>query len=351
MSFFSKLFRRRWQLPFYRKINGSIGNVAIIGSGSWATAIAKIVIEHTHYIGWYMRSQEKISNFKLYGHNPGYLTSTHFNIDEIDFYTDINKIINDFDTLIFVIPSPYLKDLLDKITINIKDKNIITAIKGLVPGENLTCSEYIHQKFKVPYEQLAIIGGPSHSEEVAMERLTYLTVGCSNEKKAENICNILRSNYIKAKTSNDVLGIEYASVLKNVYAIAAGICDGLKYGDNFQAVLLSNAIAEMELFLTTIAPINRTISDSVYMGDQLVTGYSNFSRNRTFGTMIGRGYSIKSAQIEMQMIAEGYYGTKCMYEINKDIQAKMPILSSMYNILYKKADVKQEIILLTDSFR
>ena len=184
-----------------------------------------------------------------------------------------------------------------------------------------------------------------------MERVTYLTVGCANEQKAEEICKILRSDYIKAKTSSDVLGIEYAAVLKNVYAIVAGICAGLKYGDNFQAVLISNAMQEMERFLTTINPLSRTISDSVYMGDQLVTGYSSFSRNCTFGTMIGKGYSIKSAQVEMQMIAEGYYGTKCMYEINKEVQAEMPMLNAMYNILYNGADAKQEIKLLTDSFR
>ncbi len=351
MSFFSKLFRRYWRLPFHKKLGGSIGNVAIIGSGSWATAIAKVVIEHTHYIGWYMRSEKKIADFKLYGHNPGYLTSTHFDVNKIDFSANINEIAKKFDTLIFVTPSPYLKDLLDQITIDLKGKTIITAIKGLVAGKNLTCSEYFHQQLGIPYEQLALIGGPSHSEEVAMERLTYLTVGCSNKQKAENICKILQSNYIKVKTSNDVLGMEYAAVLKNVYAIAAGICAGLKYGDNFQAVLISNAMTEMERFLTAINPIDRTISDSVYMGDQLVTGYSNFSRNRTFGTMIGRGYSIKSAQIEMQMIAEGYYGTKCMYEINKEVQATMPILHTVYNILYKGADAKQEIELLTDSFR
>ena len=356
MNIFSRLVHksRKWlRLPFLPNggLGRGLGSVAIIGSGSWATAIAKVVVEHTHYIGWYLRSEEKIEAFEQHGHNPSYLTSTHFDVGEIDFSADINKIVKEFDTLIFVTPSPYLKDLLDQITVDLKGKTIITAIKGLVPGENLTCSEYFHQHFGLSYEQLALIGGPSHSEEVAMERLTYLTVGCANKQKAEEICKILRSDYIKAKTSSDVLGIEYAAVLKNVYAIVAGICAGLKYGDNFHAVLISNAMQEMERFLTTINPLSRTISDSVYMGDQLVTGYSSFSRNRTFGTMIGKGYSIKSAQVEMQMIAEGYYGTKCMYEINKEVQAEMPMLNAMYNILYNGADAKQEIKLLTNSFR
>ena len=240
---------------------------------------------------------------------------------------------------------------LKKLKIGLRDKFIVTAIKGIVPDENLVCSEYFHQVYDVPYDNLACIGGPSHAEEVALERLSYLTVGCSDKEKAQSFADILTSEFIKTKTSSDVVGIEYSSVLKNVYAIAAGICGGLKYGDNFQAVLISNAVQEMNRFLTAVHGINRNIYDSVYLGDLLVTGYSNFSRNRTFGTMIGKGYSVKSAQIEMEMIAEGFFGTKCMKEINRHMHVNMPILDAVYNILYERINPQIEIKLLTDSFR
>ena len=328
-----------------------VGKIAIIGSGSWATAIAKIVIEHTHDIGWYFRKEDKIEEFKRKGHNPAYLTSVHFNLNEIFFSSDINEIVEEYDTLVFVTPSPYLKDLLKKLKKELHSKLIVTAIKGIVPDEDLVCSEYFHKAYSVPYENLAVIGGPSHAEEVAMERLTYLTIGCSDVDKARSFSEKLASSYVKTKTSQDVIGIEYASVLKNVYAIAAGMCYGLKYGNNFQAVLMSNAMQEMNRFLNTINPIERAIIDSVYLGDQLVTGYSKFSRNHTFGAMIGKGYSVKAAQIEMEMVAEGYFGTKCMKEINRRLHVNMPILDAVYNILYERINPQTEIKLLTDSFR
>ena len=327
------------------------GKIAIIGGGSWATAIAKIVVGHTHHIGWYMRRDDRIEDFKRLGHNPAYLNSVRFNTDEIFFSSDLHKIVQAYDTLVFVTPSPYLKNHLKKLKTRIKDKYIVTAIKGIVPDENMICSEYFHQVFDVPYDNIACLGGPSHAEEVALERLSYLTVGCSDIEKAEAFADVLSSEFIKTKTSSDVIGIEYSSVLKNVYAIATGICSGLKYGDNFQAVIMANAVQEMNRFLTTVHPIERNITDSVYLGDLLVTGYSNFSRNRTFGTMIGKGYSIKSAQIEMEMIAEGYFGTKCMKEINRLWHVNMPILDAVYNILYEHINPQIEIKLLTDSFR
>ena len=327
------------------------GKIAIIGGGSWATAIAKIVVGHTHHIGWYMRRDDRIDDFRRMGHNPAYLTSVHFDINEIDFSSDINKMVQAYDTLIFVTPSPYLKNHLKKLKTRIKDKFIVTAIKGIVPEENMVCSDYFHEVYDVPYDNLACIGGPSHAEEVALERLSYLTVACADVEKAQALTSVLASNYIKTKTSDDVVGIEYASVLKNVYAIAAGICSGLKYGDNFQAVLMSNAVQEMQRFLTAIRPLERSVYDSVYLGDLLVTGYSNFSRNRVFGTMIGKGYSVKSAQIEMEMIAEGFFGTKCMKEINRQMHVNMPILDAVYNILYERISPQIEIKLLTDSFR
>ena len=341
------------------------GPIAIIGGGSWATAIAKIVIGHTHHIGWYMRRDDRIEDFRRLQHNPAYLTSVHFNIDEIYFSSNLNDIGQRYSTLVFVTRSPYLKNHLKKLRTRLSDKFIVTAIKGIVPDENLVCSEYFHQVYDVPYDNLACIGGPSHAEEVALERLSYLTVGCADTEKAQAFADVLASGFIKTKTSADVLGIEYASVLKNVYAIAAGICSGLKYGDNFQAVLMSNALQEMNRFLTVIKEIHdettaltakgtqqqTSIIDSAYVGDLLVTGYSNFSRNRTFGSMIGKGYSVKSAQIEMEMIAEGYFGTKCMKEINQRLHVNMPILDAVYNILYERIAPQIEIKLLTDSFR
>jgi len=328
-----------------------MNRIAIIGGGSWATAIAKIVIGKTHHIGWYMRRDDRIEDFRRLGHNPAYLMSVHFDVNEIEFSSDINKIVEAYDTLVFVTPSPYLKNHLKKLKTRLRDKFIITAIKGIVPDENLACSEYFNQVYDVPLENLACIGGPSHAEEVALERLSYLTIGCADQEKARDFASLIESDYIKTKTSTDVIGIEYASVLKNVYAIASGICAGLKYGDNFQAVLMSNAVQEMNRFVSTIHPLNRNINDSAYMGDLLVTGYSNFSRNRTFGTMIGKGYSVKSAQIEMEMIAEGFFGTKCMKEINRHMHVNMPILDAVYNILYERISPQIEIKLLTDSFR
>ena len=322
-----------------------------MGGGSWATAVAKIVFEKVDHISWYMRRPEVIEDFKRLEHNPSYLTSVHFDVNRISFSSDINEVVRNCDTLIFVTPSPYLKNHLKKLKEKLHNKFVITAIKGIVPDENLICSEYFRQVFNVPDDNLAVLGGPSHAEEVALGRLTYLTIGCTDEEKAANFADLIASSYVKTKTNSDVIGIEYASVLKNVYAIASGICNGLKYGDNFQSVLVSNAVQEMSRFLSAVYPIERNVYDSVYLGDLLVTNYSNFSRNRVFGIMIGRGYSVKSAQIEMEMIAEGFYGTKCMKEINRHFHVNMPILDAVYNILYEKISPSIEIKLLTDSFR
>lgn len=322
-----------------------------MGGGSWATAVAKIVLEKVDHISWYMRRPEVIEDFKRLEHNPSYLTSVHFDVNRISFSSDINEVVRNCDTLIFVTPSPYLKNHLKKLKEKLHNKFVITAIKGIVPDENLICSEYFRQVFNVPDDNLAVLGGPSHAEEVALGRLTYLTIGCTDEEKAANFADLIASSYVKTKTNSDVIGIEYASVLKNVYAIASGICNGLKYGDNFQSVLVSNAVQEMSRFLNAVYPIERNVYDSVYLGDLLVTSYSNFSRNRVFGTMIGRGYSVKSAQIEMEMIAEGFYGTKCMKEINRHFHVNMPILDAVYNILYEEISPSIEIKLLTDSFR
>lgn len=328
------------------------GKIAIMGGGSWATAIAKMVMTHDDVsINWYIRRDDRISDFKRLGHNPSYLTGVKFDTKRITFSSNINDVVRDSDTLIFATPSPYLKIHLKKLKIKLKDKFIVTAIKGIVPDENMIISDYFNKVYGVPTENIAVLAGPCHAEEVALERLSYLTIACPDKDKARAMARKLSGSYIKTSISDDVIGIEYGSVLKNVYSIAAGICSGLKYGDNFQAVLISNAIQEMNRFLNTVHPINRSVDDSVYLGDLLVTGYSNFSRNRTFGTMIGKGYSVKSAQIEMEMIAEGYFGTKCIKEINRHYHVNMPILDAVYNILYEKISPMIEIKLLTDSFR
>ena len=327
------------------------GKIAIMGGGSWATAIAKIILAQADTINWYMRRDDRIEDFKRLGHNPAYLTSVRFDVKRISFSSDINKVVRESDTLIFVTPSPYLKSHLKKLKTKLKDKFIVTAIKGIVPDENMIISDYFHKVYDVPEENIAVLAGPCHAEEIALERLSYLTVGCKDIEKARLFARQLSGHYVKTSVNTDVAGIEYASVLKNVYAIAAGICSGLKYGDNFQSVLVSNALQEMNRFLDTVHPVNRCTNDSAYLGDLLVTAYSNFSRNRVFGTMIGKGYSVKSAQIEMEMIAEGYYGTKCIKELNKHLHVNMPIVDAVYTILYERIAPMIEIKLLTESFR
>lgn len=325
--------------------------MAVLGGGSWATAIAKIVMHHEDKITWYMRRDDRIEEFKRLHHNPAYLTGLHFDVDRIHFSSDINEVVKENDTLIFVVPSPYIKGHLKRLKANMREKMVVTAIKGIVPDESITVSRYFQRMFNVPEEQVACIGGPSHAEEVALDRLCYLTVGCRDLENARVVADLFTNKYVKTSISTDIEGIEFASVLKNVYAIAAGICHGLKMGDNFQAVLVANAVQEMKRFLTAVQPEDRHVSDSAYLGDLLVTMYSNFSRNRVFGTMIGQGYSVKTAQLEMEMIAEGYYGTNCMKILNKRYHVNMPILDAVYSILYEKIAPSVEIKILSDSLR
>lgn len=328
------------------------GKVAIIGGGTWATAIAKLVLTNVEEINWYMRRKDRIADFKRLGRNPVYLSSVKFDINRIYFSSNLNDVIKRSDTLIFVTPSPFLKQHLKKLRTSLSGKFIISAIKGIVPDENMIVTEYLKNTYSVPDEHMAVVSGPCHAEEVALERLSYLTVGCTNLDNAEKVAHLLSNRFLIASTSHDVAGIEYSAVLKNVYAIAAGICNGLKFGDNFQAVLMSNAAQELNRFLTAASPMEREICNSVYVGDLLVTAYSRFSRNHTFGTMIGKGYSVKTAQIEMDMIAEGYYGTKCMKEINEQrFHVNMPILDAIYNILYNRMPVYSIIQQLANELR
>lgn len=328
------------------------GKVAIIGGGTWATAIAKLVLCNADSINWYIRNEDTIEEFIRSGRNPMYLSSVKFEISRIGFSADINNVVRESDTLILVTPSPYIKSQLKKLKSKaLQDKFIISAIKGIVPDENLVITEYLKRYFKVPGDRLAVIGGPCHAEEVALERLSYLTIGCPDLRNAQMAADLLRTPFMRTTTSTDVEGIEYAAVLKNVYAIAAGICNGMKYGDNLQAVLVSNAIQELQRFVNVANPMPRNICESAYLGDLLVTAYSRFSRNFLFGTMIGKGYSVKAAQTEMEMIAEGYYGTKCITEINERLQVEMPILNAVYNILYKRKSIPCELRQLAERLR
>lgn len=324
--------------------------VAIMGGGSWATALAKIVLNHEDTLNWYIRRDDRIEEFLRLGHNPAYLTSVQFDTRRIHFSSDINEIVRSSSILIFATPSPYLKNHLKKLRTSLRDKLVVTAVKGIVPDENVTVSAYLRKAFDVPEKQLACIGGPSHAEEVALERLCYLTVGSTSQENAQTVADLLTCKYVHVARSQDIEGIEFCSVLKNVYAIAAGICHGLKLGDNFQAVLATNAAQEMGRFIQTVKPTERHITDSVYLGDLLVTMYSNFSRNRVFGTMLGQGYSVKTAQLEMEMIAEGYFGTKCMREVNRVYKVNMPILDAVYNILYERINPATEINILAETF-
>jgi glycerol-3-phosphate dehydrogenase (NAD(P)+) len=327
------------------------GKIAVMGGGSWATALAKIILSTQKSLHWYMRRSSQIEEFKIAGHNPSYLTGIQFDLNNIKFYSSINQAIKESDTLIFATPSPFLKQHLKKIKIPLKDKFIISAVKGLVPDENMLITNYFTECYNVPKDNIAVIGGPCHAEEIALERLSFITLACTNSSKIEPFAEVFSNSYLKNTISRDVAGIEYASVLKNVYSIVAGICHGMKYGDNFQAVFLSNAVQEMRRFIDAVSDIPRDIDCSVYLGDLLVTAYSRFSRNRIFGTMIGKGYSVKIAQLEMEMIAEGYFGTKCIHEINEKYKVDMPILNALYDILYNKKSSTTIISNLTETFK
>ncbi len=323
---------------------------AVFGSGSWATAIVKMLCENLNEVGWYMRNKQTIDYIKKHQHNPSYLSSVEFNLSQLKLSNDINNTANYADVLIFVIPSAFVFKELEKLTIDITDKIVVSAVKGIIPETGLLVGEHFHDNYKIPFENIGVIAGPCHAEEVALERLSYLTISCADPKKAQAIADALSSDYIKTKISDDIIGTEYAVMLKNIYAIAAGIAHGLGYGDNFQSVLMSNAIREMKRFIKKMHKMKRNINNSAYLGDLLVTGYSVFSRNRMFGNMIGKGYTVKSAMMEMSMVAEGYYATKSAHLLNEKNKKKtrLPIINAVYAILYEGKDAKKEFKKLTE---
>jgi len=321
--------------------------VAVIGGGGWATALVKLLTNNVSTVHWWMRSEEAVSHILRYKHNPRYLQSVQFDLDKVHVSTDLEQTILHADYVILATPAAFLHQSLSSISPDLlKDKIVFSAVKGIIPEFHAIPARYIHKTFGTPYSNIGIICGPCHAEEVALERLSYLTIACSEEMHANKIANLLACRYLKTTLSDDLFGTEISAILKNVYALAAGICSGLGYGDNFQAVLISNAIQEIERFIDAIHEVHRDTKTSAYLGDLLVTAYSNFSRNRTFGFMIGKGYSVKSAQLEMNMIAEGYYATKSLMEVNKKFDVEMPILHAVYNILYNNRPPALEIRML-----
>ena len=326
-------------------------NISVIGGGSWATAIVKMLCENLPKVTWYMRNQESVTFIQTQQHNPNYLSSVEFNTDQLDLTNNINYAVQKADVVIFVVPSAFLTAELSSLEVALDDKIVFSAIKGIVPESYLIVGEHFNEKYNVPFENIGVITGPCHAEEVALERLSYLTIASATEAHALLISKYLASDYIKCKVTEDVIGTEYAAVLKNIYAIAAGIAHGLGYGDNFQSVLMSNSIREMKRFIKKRYKMKRNINDSAYLGDLLVTGYSVFSRNRFFGNMIGKGYTVRSAQMEMNMIAEGYYAVKSAYKINEDSgdkKTRTPIINAVHKILYEKKNPRKVFKKLAD---
>jgi len=323
---------------------------AVLGGGSWATAIVKMLTENLDTVHWYMRNQQAIDHIVKEGNNPNYLSSVELKVESLHLTSNINQAIAGADFLIFAIPSAFLTAELKKLRLSIAEKTVFSAIKGIVPETGLIVGEHLHRMHDVPFKSIGVITGPCHAEEVALERLSYLTIACADESKAELLADHLKSHYIKTKISDDIIGTEYAAMLKNIYALAAGIAHGLGYGDNFQSVLMSNAIREMKSFIDKVHKMKRNINNSAYLGDLLVTGYSTFSRNRMFGNMIGKGYTVQSAMHEMNMVAEGYYATKSAYHLMEKLEkkSKTPIIKAVYDILYEGKNAKKTFKKLTD---
>jgi glycerol-3-phosphate dehydrogenase (NAD(P)+) len=317
--------------------------VAVLGSGSWATALVKILCEQNANVGWYVRNETIYAHLKDHGHNPNYLSSVAFDVSQLSLYTDLNKIVSEYEVFILAIPSFYIDSSLKSLNESLENKIVFSAVKGIVPEHRVLVGAFLTQAFKVPEAQLGVIAGPCHAEEVALERLSYLTVASANAAIAEQMKAKLDCDYIRTTVSDDVVGTEYAATLKNIYAIAVGMAHGLGYGDNFVSVLISSAMREMKRFIKQLDNKKRNINKSAYLGDMLVTAYSVFSRNRMLGNMIGKGYTVKAALMEMTMIAEGYYGTKTAYRLSNSFKGNFPILDCVYQVLYERASARKKM--------
>ena len=327
-------------------------NIAVLGSGSWATAIVKIATQTHTKVYWWVREQEIVQAVENFGHNPLYLRSCELDRERIIVSSDLKMIVSKATDIILVIPAAFVAGSLQSLCPkDFEGKRIICATKGINPQTNQIVADYIRDYFNVRDENQAVISGPSHAEEIAQERLTYLTVGSCNDEFAKQVAEGLKCRFVKTTTSSDIRGIEYGAVMKNIYALAAGIARGAGYGDNFIAVLIANAAQEMGAFLAVAAPQERDTNRFVYLGDLLVTAYSQHSRNRTFGQMIGQGYSVKSAQLEMAMVAEGYYAAECIDKANRSIGVSLPIARAVYEILYEGKSADEEFKRLSELFK
>ena len=320
--------------------------IGVVGSGSFATAIVKMLTENCKTVHWCVRNEFVKGAIELRHHNPNYLTAVRFDIKGLKLTTDINELVSECDIVVLATPSIYLSDTLEKMTCDYSDKIFVSAIKGIVPKVNDVVAHYLRDEFKIGFRNQAVIAGPCHAEEVAMERLSYLTIATVEDHK-KLLHDTFASHFIKVNCSCDILGNEYSAILKNIYAIGAGIASGLGYGDNFTAVFVSNAIREMEVFLEGIHEMPRDVNESAYLGDLLVTAYSLFSRNRSLGNLIGKGYTVKSAIQSMNMIAEGYYAADSIYKTAKEKKMKTPIIDAVYAILYEEKNAEKQFQKLT----
>ena len=318
--------------------------IGIIGSGSWATAIAKILTENGHPVTWCLRQQSNIDYFEKRKHNPHYLRNAYFDLQKISFSTDIKLVVAASDIIIIAVPSIHIETTLASLEVgDLKDKLIVSAVKGVLPVHNILLNDWLAQKFNFPLSSYFTLLGPSHAEEVAAEQLSYLTFSGLDETVTTTIASFFKSDYINTIVNKDVIGVQYAGVAKNIYALGAGIAHGLEYGDNFLSVFIANCANEMQVLLKEIA--NNESSGaalmnhnaSVYLGDLLVTCYSLHSRNRTFGNMIGKGYSVRAAELELNMVAEGYNASKCIHTMNQALKVKLPIMDAVYQILWEGA--------------
>lgn len=323
--------------------------VGVLGGGSWATALVKLLCNNLSNVNWWMRDEGSVAHIVKYKHNPKYLQGVELDRYKLNVTTDIQQVINASDYIVMAIPSAFVNDSLKSCSEeSFKNKVIFTAIKGIIPEDNRVPARHLNKVYNVDYSQIGMISGPCHAEEVALERLSYLTLACQTEEYAKFMADALSCRYLSTNVTDDVMGTEFAAVMKNIYSIATGICYGLGYGDNFVAVLLSNAIQEMKRFIDEVNPIHRDVMESAYLGDLLVTSYSKFSRNRTFGFMIGKGYSVKTAQLEMDMIAEGYYASRCIQLVKEKYPVETPICDAVYNILYERISPAIEMKILSE---